>query len=220
MSTIRYFVNATDPSGDLLSSAAVTFKTFSAASGMDYIGSAPSIFELASGVYYYDVTWDTGIFNQPFVALVDKTAGASPRYELQHIKPDDTYLDQKISITQTSVTAATSSQIASGLSEIKGVGFSSAVDSLVKISATVGNASGGMGVVASSVSGTLVQFVKFMGTELLKARKSETNKWAIIAATNQLVFYEDDKVTPFITFDLKDIAGNPTITNVASRTPA
>jgi len=48
-------------------------------------------------------------------------------------------------------------------------------------------------------------------------RKVETGRWKIIG--NQMIFYEDDDVTPFLTFDLKDLGGLPSMDDVFERIP-
>ena len=50
-----------------------------------------------------------------------------------------------------------------------------------------------------------------------KIRKYLTNRWKI--ENNQLIVYDDDGVTPILTFDLFDKAGQPTEVNVYERKP-
>ena len=52
-------------------------------------------------------------------------------------------------------------------------------------------------------------------TDLAIIKKIETGRWRIQA--NQMVFYDEDGVTPFMVFDLKDDDGLPTMTNVFER---
>lgn len=48
-------------------------------------------------------------------------------------------------------------------------------------------------------------------------RKMESGRWKIVA--NQMIFYDDDGVTPLRTFDLKDATGAPSMTSVFERVP-
>ena len=49
-------------------------------------------------------------------------------------------------------------------------------------------------------------------------RKVNQGRWRITG--NQMIFYDEDDTTPILTFDLFDLAGNPTMTNVMERVPA
>jgi hypothetical protein len=49
-------------------------------------------------------------------------------------------------------------------------------------------------------------------------RKMESGRWKIVA--NQMIFYDEDGVTPLRTFDLKDQSGAPSMTSVFERVPA
>ena len=49
-------------------------------------------------------------------------------------------------------------------------------------------------------------------------KKIENNRWRIL--NNQMIFYDDDNITPLLTFDLKDAGGQPTGNNPKERTPA
>jgi hypothetical protein len=49
-------------------------------------------------------------------------------------------------------------------------------------------------------------------------QQTAAGRWRIIA--NQMIFYADDGITPILTFDLKDEAGNPSMANVFERVPA
>jgi hypothetical protein len=55
-------------------------------------------------------------------------------------------------------------------------------------------------------------------TDLTKVLQVEQGRWKIVS--NQMIFYDDDDVTPLFTFDLKNQAGLPTSTDVFERTPA
>jgi hypothetical protein len=57
-----------------------------------------------------------------------------------------------------------------------------------------------------------------VNTDLTKVLQIEQGRWKIVS--NQMIFYDDDDVTPLLTFDLKNSAGNPTTTDVVERTPA
>lgn len=54
-------------------------------------------------------------------------------------------------------------------------------------------------------------------TTALLTRKIATNRWQMV--NNQLVFFDDDKITPLVTFDLKDAHGNPAMKDVFDRVP-
>ena len=60
---------------------------------------------------------------------------------------------------------------------------------------------------------SLVQIREFVEA----VKKIESNRWKIVG--NQLVIYDDDGVTPLLTFDLKNKAGNPTDTSPYERVP-
>ena len=51
--------------------------------------------------------------------------------------------------------------------------------------------------------------------ELIK--KIEVGRWKIVG--NQMIFYDENEVTPLLTFDLKDAAGSPTMSDVFERVP-
>jgi hypothetical protein len=48
-------------------------------------------------------------------------------------------------------------------------------------------------------------------------RKMEAGRWKIV--NNQMIFYDEDGVTPFKTFDLTDTNGDPSMTSVFERVP-
>lgn len=50
-------------------------------------------------------------------------------------------------------------------------------------------------------------------------RKVETGRWKIDQVTDTMTFYDDDGVTPFLTFNLKDIDGLPNHVNIFERDP-
>lgn len=50
-------------------------------------------------------------------------------------------------------------------------------------------------------------------------RKIEKGRWRIDKVTDQMIFYDDDDVTPLLTFDLKDIDGLPNHINIFERDP-
>jgi len=52
-------------------------------------------------------------------------------------------------------------------------------------------------------------------TKISRILKIEQGRWKIIS--NQMIFYDEDGVTPFLTFNLKDAAGNPTELNPVER---
>jgi hypothetical protein len=59
-----------------------------------------------------------------------------------------------------------------------------------------------------------------MSTNVASILKLETGRWKIDTATNQMIFYDDDGVTPLYTFDLKDAGGSPTSSSPFERVPA
>lgn len=54
-------------------------------------------------------------------------------------------------------------------------------------------------------------------TDLLVLKQVETGRWKIVA--NQMIFYDNDGVTPILIFNLKDEAGLPTMNDVFERVP-
>lgn len=54
--------------------------------------------------------------------------------------------------------------------------------------------------------------------DLLVVKKIETGRWKIF--NNQMVFYDDDEVTPLFTFNLLNAAGDPTSVDVMERIEA
>ena len=71
--------------------------------------------------------------------------------------------------------------------------------------------------------GELIQLIKADTTAIFLCcdlvRKFQTNRTKIDAGTNTLIIYDDDKVTPLLTFNLKDGAGLPSINPVCERDP-
>jgi len=58
--------------------------------------------------------------------------------------------------------------------------------------------------------------------DITTIRKLSTNRWEIVtsgANVNEMVFYDDDQITPLLKVILKDANGVPTTTNPFSRTP-
>jgi hypothetical protein len=49
------------------------------------------------------------------------------------------------------------------------------------------------------------------------AEPIESGRWKIDDATNQMIFFAPDGVTPMLKYNLRDIAGNPTIEHVTER---
>ncbi|MHC4748745.1 MAG: hypothetical protein ACYTFW_02620 [Planctomycetota bacterium] len=64
---------------------------------------------------------------------------------------------------------------------------------------------------------TAAQTLDEMATQLLIVRKVSTGRWRITG--NQMIFYDDDEVTPIYTFNLKDSAGQPSSTDIFERDP-
>lgn len=54
-----------------------------------------------------------------------------------------------------------------------------------------------------------------LGVDLEIIRKVETGRWKMV--NDQMIFYDDDGVTPLFTFNLYDLAGNPSMDNVFER---
>lgn len=54
-------------------------------------------------------------------------------------------------------------------------------------------------------------------TDITLIKQVEQGRWKIVS--NQMIFYDDDNVTPLLTFDLKSKNGTPTMKNVFERTP-
>lgn len=77
------------------------------------------------------------------------------------------------------------------------------------------------GTFGSSIESVKTEVVNIAGaiasiaTDLAVVKKVETGRWKI--ENNQMVFYDDDGVTPLLTFDLKDAAGDPSSTSVFER---
>jgi len=64
--------------------------------------------------------------------------------------------------------------------------------------------------------------VTAQAADITKIRKIEGNRWKIITTgpgANTMVVYDDDGVTPYITFNLFDSAGVPTFVNPYERAP-
>jgi len=53
--------------------------------------------------------------------------------------------------------------------------------------------------------------------DLAIVRKVETGRWRVVA--NQMIFYDDDGITPILTFNLKNEAGIPAMDEVFERVP-
>lgn len=54
-------------------------------------------------------------------------------------------------------------------------------------------------------------------TDVAYIKQIERGRWRIVG--NQMIFYAEDGVTPFLTFDLKDINGLPSNVNIFERDP-
>lgn len=48
-------------------------------------------------------------------------------------------------------------------------------------------------------------------------KKFQTNRWKVVS--NQLIIYDDDGTTPYVTFNLFDSNGSPTTTKIFERVP-
>lgn len=48
-------------------------------------------------------------------------------------------------------------------------------------------------------------------------KKIQNNRWKVVS--NQLIIYDDDKTTPYLTFNLFDDTGAPTMTKIFERVP-
>lgn len=71
--------------------------------------------------------------------------------------------------------------------------------------------------IARTFNGIEDIFVRDIATQadLTIVKKIETGRWKIVG--NQMLFYDDDGLTVLYTFNLKDAAGSPTMTNVFER---
>jgi len=56
-----------------------------------------------------------------------------------------------------------------------------------------------------------------LGLDLAIIKKIETGRWKMVG--NQMIFYDDDNVTPLFTFNLFDLVGNPSMDSVFERVP-
>ena len=56
-----------------------------------------------------------------------------------------------------------------------------------------------------------------MNDDIELIKKVENGRWKIL--NNQMVFYDDDNITPLLIFDLKDANGDPTESSPTERTP-
>jgi len=56
-------------------------------------------------------------------------------------------------------------------------------------------------------------------TDITLIRKVETGRWRIDDVTNTMIFYDNDNVTPLLTFALKDVSGLPSAVNIFERDP-
>ncbi len=54
-----------------------------------------------------------------------------------------------------------------------------------------------------------------LNTLATQSNKMLTGRWKIVS--NQMIFYDDDGTTPLLTFDLKDLSGVASMTNVFER---
>ncbi len=60
--------------------------------------------------------------------------------------------------------------------------------------------------------------INLINSNLSLIKKIETGRWKII--NNQMIFYDEDGVSPLKIYNLKDINGNPTMNNPFERVPA
>jgi hypothetical protein len=74
----------------------------------------------------------------------------------------------------------------------------------------------------ASALASLVSTIASMKLDLTTVRKLGTNRWQIVtsgANVNEMVFYDDDQVTPILKVQLQDANGVPTTVNPFSRVP-
>ena len=81
---------------------------------------------------------------------------------------------------------------------------------------------GSFGEVINQINATATQTFMDLGDVLALMdilRKYQTNKTKFLAATKQLVVYDDDCTTPLRVFNMYDSAGNPSLTEMCERVP-
>jgi hypothetical protein len=64
---------------------------------------------------------------------------------------------------------------------------------------------------------TAAQTIDELYNQVAIIRKISTGRWRITG--NQMIFYDDDEVTPIYTFNLKDSAGQPSSADIFERDP-
>jgi hypothetical protein len=75
-------------------------------------------------------------------------------------------------------------------------------------------------VASGSYKGKDIDYLFFSDFEskISTIKQIECGRWKI--ENNQMVFYNEDGITPLLTFDLKDVLGNPSIVSVFERVPS
>ena len=62
-------------------------------------------------------------------------------------------------------------------------------------------------------------FVTDVNTDIETSRKIETNRWKLDSGANTFTVYDDDGITPFIIFDMKNASGTPSVNRIFEREP-
>jgi hypothetical protein len=70
---------------------------------------------------------------------------------------------------------------------------------------------------AATAAGSANTSASAAATAALIIRKIQTNRWKVVG--NQLVVFDDDKTTPYLTCNLFDDTGAPTMTKIFERVP-
>lgn len=83
-----------------------------------------------------------------------------------------------------------------------------------------------LGNLQTAIEGDITDLGDTLGAQLVALQADVTllkkvarGRWKIDDVLNQMIFYDDDGITPLLTFDLKDINGLPSSVNVFERVP-
>lgn len=194
-----------------------TFTMFKKASDLSNVG-APSVVEVAFGLYYFD-------FVPTFDILFEVDGGASipteeVRYVSDTIGPKDAYVDETLSGVRTAIKGGDNRD----LTQMAGSGFVTGTDSLKVISDNVDaiNLETDPANIANAVWNELIsghQTSGSMGKFLNDIFRVLKNKAIINTIAKQLEVYDDAGSSIIFTFDLKDENGVASATRIFRRLP-
>ena len=190
-----------------------------------------------AGVYVLkNLNVSTGIGNALFTFQASGAVNTNLLVNIVRYQPYDTYtgiqtiLGMPAGASVSADIAAVYASTGAGLSTTVGNIYTSVGAALATavagVQTTANNIYSRIGApVGASISADIASThaaVTAQAADITKIRKIEGNRWKIITTgpgANTMVVYDDDGVTPYITFNLFDSAGVPTFVNPYERAP-